>query len=403
MTVNAWHNPAVARFLFVVLPVASHLNGPVAISQQLAADGHEVAWCGPQRDLRPLVGPEATIYPTGKRYYRPDDESGMAAVRALWDGHVVPCNRFILDTVERAVVDFRPDVVVADQYALAGALAAHRHGLPWATVCVGMLELTPPTREMPEFTEFVRERMAQVWAMTDLPVDESLDLRFSPYLVLGLTSSALTGAAPVPTHSALVGPALGERPAVAEFAWPGWDPARRHVLVTVGTMALHLARDFYARMVVALAPLADRVQALFIAPPELVPDPPANVVVAPRVPVLELMPRLDAVVSHGGLNTVTEALYHGVPMILAPIRHDQPTVARQVADAGAGIEISFWSGTPGEYCAALAAVLDEPGYRENARRVGESFTTAGGARAAAARLLSLTRPAVPLVSPRGTA
>ncbi|MEV4846060.1 glycosyltransferase [Micromonospora matsumotoense] len=378
-----------ARFLFVVLPVASHLNAPLAIGQALQAAGHEVAWCGPRSDLRPLIGPDATLYPTGKRYFRNGGDTGMASVRSLWEGHVLPVNRFIRDAVDQAVAHYRPDVAVVDQYAMAGALAAHRHGVKWATFCVGTLELTPPTRELPEFDEWVRSQLTRVWALTDLPVDETIDLRFSPYLVIGLTSTALTGTTPLPARCVLTGPALGHRPDAPAFAWDAWDPARRHVLVTVGTMAEHLARDFFQRILAATAPLADRVQVVLTASADVLPDPPPHVLVAPRVPVLELMPRLDAVVSHGGLGTVTEALAHGVPVVVAPIRHDHPMVARQVTDAGAGIEVPFGSATPAELTAALTAVLDEPGHRAQARRVGESFAAAGGAVAAARHLAAL--------------
>ncbi|SCF45230.1 glycosyltransferase, MGT family [Micromonospora matsumotoense] len=378
-----------ARFLIVVLPVASHLNAPLAIGQALQAAGHEVAWCGPRSDLRPLIGPDATLYPTGKRYFRNGGDTGMASVRSLWEGHVLPVNRFIRDAADQAVAHYRPDVAVVDQYAMAGALAAHRHGVPWATFCVGTLELTPPARELPEFDEWVRSQLTRVWALTDLPVDETIDLRFSPYLVIGLTSTALTGTTPLPARCVLTGPALGHRPDAPAFAWDAWDPARRHVLVTVGTMAEHLARDFFQRILAATAPLADRVQVVLTASADVLPDPPAHVLVAPRVPVLELMPHLDAVVSHGGLGTVTEALAHGVPVVVAPIRHDHPMVARQVTDAGAGIEVSFGSATPAELTAALTAVLDEPGHRAQARRVGESFAAAGGAVAAARHLAAL--------------
>ena len=71
-------------------------------------------------------------------------------------------------------------------------------------------------------------------------------------------------------------------------------------------------------------------QAIIVGPPDLLPDPPGNVLVVPSVPMLALLPRLDAVISHGGMNTVCETLAHGVPLVLAPIRHDQPVVASQV-------------------------------------------------------------------------
>ena len=122
------HDDGVARFLFVLVPVVARLWPAVAIGDALAAAGHDVAWCGPESDLRPLVGPDMTVYPTGKRSYREFHEVGIAAVRELWDEYVIPLNRFIRGPVDRAVAEYQPDVVFADQYALAGALAADARG-----------------------------------------------------------------------------------------------------------------------------------------------------------------------------------------------------------------------------------------------------------------------------------
>ncbi len=378
-----------ARFLFMMLPLPSHVTPALAIGQALAASGHDVAWCGPESDLGPLVGPDVTVYPTGKRSYRELRGSGTEAVRRLWDGYLMPFNRFILEPADHAVAEHQPDVVLVDQYALAGALAAHRHGVRWASLCTGMLELTPPTWELPGLQELVRSHLARVWAMAGLPADEAIDLRFSPHLVIALTSAPLIGGAPLPEQCVLVGPALGRRPGDPGFPWDFFDPGCRHVLVTVGTLFEHLAGGFYARMMAALGPMADRLQAVFVAPADMVPDPPPHVLVARRVPMLELMPRLDAVVCHGGTGTVSEALIHGVPLVAAPIHGEQLTVARQVARAGAGIEVSLTAATSAQLAAAVTAVLDEPSYRVHARRIGDALAAAGGASAAAGHLAAL--------------
>ena len=151
---------------------SSHLNAPLAIGQALQAAGHEVAWCGPRSDLRPLIGPDATLYPTGKRYFRNGGDTGMASVREPWEGHVLPVNRFIRDAADRARRQ-----APAGRRRRRPVRAGRRAGraparVKWATFCVGTLELTPPTREMPEFDEWVRSQLARVWALTDLPVDE---------------------------------------------------------------------------------------------------------------------------------------------------------------------------------------------------------------------------------------
>ncbi len=388
MNVNVCHDDGVARFLVVPVPVVARLWPAVAIGDALAAQGHDVAWCGPESDLRPLVGPDMTVFPTGKRSYRAFREVGMAAVRELWDEYVIPLNRFIQGPVDRAVAEYQPDVVVADQYALAGALAADKHGVRWATLCAGILELTPPAGD-PGLQEWVRSKLARARELAGQPADNGLDLRFSPYLVVATTTHALTGTAPMPEQCVLVGAALGPRRTDPSFSWDWWEPGRQHVLVTAGTLSDHLVHDFVARMMAALEPMASRVQAVLNTPADVIPDPPPNVLVAPRVPMLDLMARLDAVVCSGGQSTVNEALARGVPLVVAPIRLGELAVAEQVTRAGAGIAVSFSAATPAQLAAAVTAVLDEPGYRAHARRIGEEFSAAGGTDAAAAHLVAL--------------
>ena len=382
------HDDDVARFLFVVVPVVARLWPAVAIGEALAAQGHDVAWCGPESELRPIVGPGMTIYPTGKRRYRALREQGMAGVRELWDEYVIPLNRFIQAPVDRAVAEGGPDVVIADQYALAGALAAVKHGVRWATLCAGALELTPPDED-PGLQGWVRSRLARAWEMAGLPPEDGLDLRFSPYLVIATTTRALTGPAPIPENCLLVGAVLGARRTDPGFRWDWWDPGRRHVLVTAGTLAADLAYGFFARAAAALEPMAGRVQAVLNTVADAVPDPPPHLLVAPRVPMLDLMPRLDAVVCQAGQSTVNEALVNGVPLVVAPIRLAEPVTAQHVTRAGAGIEVSFVDATPAQLAAAVTAVLEEPGYRARARRCGEEFAAAGGTGAAAAALAGL--------------
>ena len=386
--VNLCHDNGVARFLFVIVPLVARVWPAVAIGDALAAGGHDVAWCGPEGDLRPLVGPDATIYPTGKRSYRQTAHLGLAAVRELWDEYVLPLNRFISGPVDRAVAEYQPDVVVADQYALAGALAAYKHGVRWASLCTGVLELTPPAQD-PGLQDWVRSKLVRAWEAFGLPAEDSLDLRFSPYLVIATTSRALTGTVPMPEHCVLVGAALGSRRTDPGFSWDWWDPGRRHVLVTAGTLSAHWVHGFVVRMTTALEPMAGRVQAVFNVAADTMPNPPPHVLVAPRIPMLDLMPRLDAVICQAGQSTVNEALVHGVPLVLGPIRLGELAVAEQVTRAGAGITVSYSEATPAQLAAAVTAVLDEPGYRGNARRISEEFSAAGGTGAAAAHLAAL--------------
>lgn len=82
-----------------------------------------------------------------------------------------------------------------------------------------------------------------------------------------------------------------------------------------------------------------------------------------------------------------EALWHGVPLVVAPIRDDQPIVAYQVVDAGAGVRLRFGRADAARIGAAVDAVLDPArGHRKAAEAVGESFRAAGGGASAADHL-----------------
>ncbi|MFD0345555.1 glycosyltransferase [Kitasatospora aburaviensis] len=97
-------------------------------------------------------------------------------------------------------------------------------------------------------------------------------------------------------------------------------------------------------------------------------------------------------VCHAGHNTVCESLWHGVPLVVAPIRDDQPVVAGQVAAAGAGVRVRFGRTDATRLGQALDEVVDNAAHRAAARRIGDSFRAAGGASAAAAHLEQLARP-----------
>jgi MGT family glycosyltransferase len=378
------------RYLFVSLPLAGHVNPIAAVSGALAARGHEVVWAGSESDLRPRLGPDVPIAPIPLRAHRGQADRGMAAARSRWEGYVVPHARRTLRGIEKAVEAFRPDVLAVDQHAVAGAVAAHRAGLPWASLAPTTMELTRPYRALPKVEAWIHERLAEIWTDAGMPGEPPYDLRFSPHLLVAFTGEALNGPLDWPGNAELVGPALAARPPDTAFPWERLDAARKHVLVTVGTLALDQAADFHARVVEALRPLAGRVQAVVIAPDGTVPGAAdADVLVVPRAPVLDLMPHLDAVVSHGGLNTVCEALAHGVPLVVAPIKGDQPINAARVAAVGAGRRVRFASVRPERLRADLCAVLDDPSYRAAAARVRDSFAAAGGAEAAARHLEGL--------------
>ncbi|WP_034091783.1 glycosyltransferase [Streptacidiphilus albus] len=381
-----------SRFLMVVPPLTGHVNPASGIAEELAARGHEVAWTGTETVFRALLGPDARVFGTGTRAFRALGGHGLASLRSLWEGFVVPYARFTTKPLDAVVREFRPDALLVDQHTPAGALIAHRHGLPWASLAPGAMELGRPYRALPQVEAWTAGLLAELWRRAGLPAAEFTDPRFSPHLVLATTGRALLGDLPLPPQCALVGPVLTERSADPAFPWERLDPGRRTVLVTMGTMSDAVGADFLDRTVRAVTRYGEGIQAVIAAPRGALPaDLPDSVVVVDRAPILELLSKgaLDAVLCHGGMNTVGESLAHGVPLLMAPIRNDQPFVAQRVAEAGAGLRVPFARVGPQVIAERLRQVLDETAHRTAAQLIGRQLMSGGGAVSAADRLEAL--------------
>jgi len=230
--------------------------------------------------------------------------------------------------------------------------------------------------------------MAQLRRCSGDP-DADRDLRFSPYLTLAYTTQALVG--PVNRRDdpiRFVGPSLGSRPTADDFPWSWLDGERSAVLITLGTWNADAAPRFLGECARAMQ-ARPGCQAVIVDPGGALGGVAEHVLVRRTVPQLQLLAHIDAVVCHAGHNTVCETLGCGLPLVVAPIRDDQPIVAKQVVDAGAGIRLRFDRATAAQIGAAVEAVLTEPTYRQAALRVEESFRAAGGAITAAEHLEEL--------------
>ncbi|MFI5506544.1 glycosyltransferase [Mycobacterium sp. NPDC051804] len=89
-----------------------------------------------------------------------------------------------------------------------------------------------------------------------------------------------------------------------------------------------------------------------------------------------LLPRVAAVVHHGGAGTTTQAMHAGVPQVVVPHNFDQPYHARRVEELGIGVAHPESAPTPHSISDALATVL-EPTMKSRALAVADTVRTDG--------------------------
>ncbi|HSN06398.1 MAG TPA: nucleotide disphospho-sugar-binding domain-containing protein [Candidatus Angelobacter sp.] len=104
-----------------------------------------------------------------------------------------------------------------------------------------------------------------------------------------------------------------------------------------------------------------------------------NMVGAEFLPQTTLIPQVDAVITHGGNNTTTEALHFGKPMILLPLFWDQYDNAQRMHELGFGVRLSTYGFTEDDMASALAAVL-HPAKRAELAAIGERVRARDGLR-----------------------
>jgi MGT family glycosyltransferase len=105
---------------------------------------------------------------------------------------------------------------------------------------------------------------------------------------------------------------------------------------------------------------------------------PENFIVRPSVPQLEILRRAAVFVTHGGMNSVQEALYYGVPMVMAPQAADQFWISARAAELGAAVVLDSSRLKAGTIRTGVAEVLAGANYASAARCLGQSLRAAGG-------------------------
>nr|CAH7731538.1 unnamed protein product [Callosobruchus chinensis] len=100
-----------------------------------------------------------------------------------------------------------------------------------------------------------------------------------------------------------------------------------------------------------------------------IPDKPTNIKLAKWLPQQDLLahPNVKLFVTHGGLLSTLETIYHGVPVLALPIFADQKLNAARTQEAGYGKYILFSEITEKKLDDALKILLNEPKYKENAK------------------------------------
>lgn len=102
-------------------------------------------------------------------------------------------------------------------------------------------------------------------------------------------------------------------------------------------------------------------------------EPPENVTVVRHAPQLKVLRRAALMITHGGMASVKECIWSGVPMIVFPFAVDQPGNAARVQYHGLGLYGRPDRTTPRQIRTMIQTVLDSPTIRSRIQSMSAVF------------------------------
>ncbi len=373
------------RVLFAFAGGRGHAQPLVPIARAAAVAGHTVAFTGKARIVAALEELGFTVFPSGPGGSDPPKRVPLRRLdpekedRDLGYGFARIVARRRAADVLALCAEWRPDVVVCDEFDFGATVAAERLDLPYATVLVNASgSFVRPA--------VVAELLDEVRAWNGLAADPDLQA-LRRYLVLSpFPPSFRDPAFPLPPTG---------RCFRAETAMSAARDRTPTVYFTLGTVFNVESGDLFTRVLGGLAELGVNVVATVgwdIDPAELGPFP-ESVRLERYVPQSLILPECDAVVSHGGSGSVLGALAHGLPSVLLPMGADQPLNAARCEALGAGLVLDAVDATSEDLREAVSAVLGDASYRTAAELVREEIASMPGPEDALEWLEPLVRSA----------
>ncbi len=389
-----------ATFLFFIPPHFGHINPTLGIGSELLKRGHKVIWVG-------FRNVENNIFPVGGEYYFPEEffqeseqvnnilgrqdeaakNTANRMIRWAFESTWLPFCHLTMKHFPAILERIKPDVIFHDEGLVGAAICAHKMGIPYGTSISSAPGLYfPPAKVLlPEDAEWLSETMTAI--KSAYSADSNAEILNSSNVNIIYTAKKFVYGDIFPSNYYFIGPALDGRPEAAQHSLPDLDKAKKAIYVSTGSLLKDVKQSFYEKVITAFADTD--IIVLVTADPELFKSWPSNFIPRSFWPQLEILSKVDLVVTPCGFNTLNETLFFGKPLLAIPMANDQFGNGMLVEQQGCGLRLRFRRLTVQQLKESVTRLLSEEQFTVTAKELSIALKESGGSKKGADLLETL--------------
>ena len=389
-----------SKIVFFCIPAHGHTNPTLGVVRELVARGHQV-WYYSYNTMREKIESAGATFVSCDDYdmeqkLTPKDSVRVGKDLAFSTKILVDTTLALDDKVCADMVQLKPDCIVADSMAVWGKAVAMKLGIPFVSSTTTFAfnqhsakimkqsigELFKMVFSMPKITKQIKRLQGKGY-----PVKNILDIiqnDDSTHTIVYTSPEFQPCSETFSDKYAFVGPSI--RPATSKVE----KKRDKLIYISMGTVNNNMMA-LYKR---CLAALADTDYQVIMSVGNLVSIEefgvlPENISVFTHVDQIAVLQQADIFVSHCGMNSVSESLYFGVPLVMLPQTSEQGGVAERVFQLGAGIKLD--KSDAASILGAIRKIFADNSYTQNAAVISEGFKHCSGAKGAADKIMQVCK------------
>jgi len=372
------------RIAWFCIPAHGHTNPTLGLVKTLTEAGHQI-WYFSFEEFRTKIESAGATFIGCDGYdfdMKDKDNADRVGKDKVFATELLVSSTLALDEMtSQAIEDIKPDIVVSDSMAFWGKLVAMKHDLPYVSSTttfafnrysakymqesiwdIGKMLFALP--RIDKQLKRLREKGYPVKSLLDI-IQNDNDTNTIVYTSKYYQPCAETFS----DRYHFIGPSM--RP----ITRPVEKTADKTIYISMGTVNQN--KQFIRNCINALAQTDWQVIISMGTDTDHFAELPENIQVYESVDQMAVLSIADAFITHCGMNSASEGLYYGVPLVLFPQTPEQNAVAKRTEELGAGVRLK--SIAEQDILDALTKVIEDSRYREAAKRVSDSFKSCGGA------------------------